>query len=257
MRIPLIDAHCHLEGIPDKELNGLVSHALEAGVNRMITSPTQMKEWARSREISQRYREVEYTLGLHPWFLQEKDRNVKTLLRENYSEDVIGIGEIGLDGGRKKIDIKLQIAVFTEQLEFAIEKNLPVIIHCHRAWSEMIKVLKETGVPRAGGFVHSANTSPEIAESLFTLGLSISAGGNTAFNPGRKLVQSLKAAYPNHLLIETDSPNMNPLKRSEPNRPENISVNLKNIASLLGEPETEVARATTENASKIFRLELG
>ncbi len=247
-----IDAHCHLEAIPKEELEETIGAAIDSGIYYMVTSPTKLSEWGISKEISRKYREVKYTLGLHPWFLTDGDRNVRDYLREYFSQEVSGVGEIGLDWSREEIPRELQIDVFTQEMNFAVEKNLPVVIHCHRAWNDLMNIIKKTGVPKRGGFVHSANTSVEVMRSLFDMGLSISAGGNTAFNPGRKLIESLRFAYPKHLLIETDSPNMNPLERKKPNRPQNISVNLKNIADLLGVSTVQLAEETTNNAIKIF-----
>jgi len=252
----LVDSHCHLEA-PEFSgiLDTVISDAEQAGVVKLITSSVTADEWALSRSISDKYKSVEYSIGIHPWFVTENDLDIKSKL-EAAGTGHVAVGEIGLDRKIESPPFELQVRVFEEQMKFAVDVNLPVIIHCRGAFNELIESINRTGVPARGGIIHAFSGSREIAEALIKKGLSFSMGGTLTYKPGRKKIDTMKAIYPEHFLLETDSPDIPPVGTEKPNVPSNILLNLKGAANLTGRPEEEIAETATENAKRIFRLDI-
>lgn len=251
----LIDVHCHLES-PEfsSTLDRIISEAADAGIIKLITSSITIDQWETSRKISEKYKEAEFTVGVHPWYVKESDLSVYSRLQEGIDSGAIGIGEIGLDRKVETPDFELQREVFREQMKFAAEKNIPVVIHCRGAFNELIASLKETGVPQRGGIIHAFSGSREIAEELMEMGLSFSMGGTLTYRNSRKRNEVVKKIFPRHFLLETDSPDIPPAGTEKPNVPSNILLNLEAAAEILGISMEEIAEITTENAKRIFRF---
>jgi len=251
----LIDVHCHLES-PEfsSSLDKIISDASEAGIIKLVTSSITLDQWEVSRRLYQKYDNVEFTIGVHPWHVKESDLSVYSRLEENIDSGAIGIGEIGLDRKIETPGFELQSEVFMEQMKFAAERDLPVIIHCRGAFNELTASLKKTGIPRRGGIIHAFSGSGEIAEELMEMGLSFSMGGALTYRNSRKRSEVLKKIFPGHFLLETDSPDIPPAGIERPNVPSNILLNLEAAADILGLSMEKIAEAATENAKRIFRF---
>jgi TatD DNase family protein len=168
----------------------------------------------------------------------------------------VAIGEIGLD---RKIDspaFDLQREIFELQLQYAIETDIPVIIHCRGAFNELIESLNKTGIPGSGALIHAYSGSLELTEILLKKGVSFSMGGTLTYKNSRKRSDVLKRIYPDHFLLETDSPDIPPVNTLKPNVPANILLNLEAASVILGIPEEVIAETTTANAMKLFRMQL-
>lgn len=254
----LVDAHCHLEsGRFIGKLDGIIADAREAGIIRLITSSIVPAQWETSRSIASRYPDVEFTMGVHPWYIEESFMADLPSLSAAKRLGAVAIGEIGLDRKIERGDFSLQVLFFEEQLSIAKEIGLPVVIHCRGAFNELILSLKRVGTPEAGGIVHSFSGSEEIAEKLMGLGLSFSMGGVLTYRNSRKRAAVLKKIYPGHFLLETDSPDIPPVeKRGEVNLPRNILYNLRGAADSIGDDIETIAKHTTENASRLFSLDI-
>jgi TatD DNase family protein len=251
----LVDAHCHLESIHFiNDLESVIDRARSAGIMALITSTINPDQWALSRGIAARFTDVEYAMGIHPWYIQKSFMNDITGLAEAKELGAVAIGEIGIDS-KSGCDFDLQIIFFEKQLAIAKEIDLPVVIHCRGAFNELILSLKRIGAPKAGGIIHSFSGSPELADELMRYGLSFSMGGTLTYRNSRKRAAVLKKIYPHHFLLETDSPDIPPVqKQGEINYPHYITYNLKAAAEILGDTVENVAEHTTRNAIRIFKL---
>ena len=254
----LIDVHCHLESdLFNGQLDRIIADAKGAGVVKMITSSITPDQWEMSQSIAARYEEVEFSLGVHPWYLSLSDINKIESLAGIRETGAVAIGEIGLD---RKVDnpgFEDQLTIFERQLRIACEVDIPVIIHCRGAFNELIQCFKRIGTPRSGGIIHSFSGSAELAEELMRYRMNFSIGGVLTYSPGKKRAKLLERIYPGHFLLETDSPDIPPVQTGEkPNVPANIIHNLHAASDLLGVPAEEIAFHTTENAVKIFGLNI-
>ncbi len=251
----LIDAHCHV-GLTGSSETTLMALKLgrESGISEFITSSAKFEDWENAEKLHIQYPGIEYTVGIHPWFIPENYRSIIELLSDFTDRGAVGIGEIGLDKAKGDIPFSLQTEVFIIQLQIAIAKNMPVVIHCVKAYNELIEILKNTGVPEAGGFVHGFSSSRQIAGNLIDLGISISAGKTLLKPAGEKTADAMRLAWPEHLLIETDSPYADPTDEKNIHYPCEITDTLKILSSILKTDLHTTAQQTTVNSKRIFRL---
>lgn len=254
----LVDTHCHLESDEFAgALDTVIADAAAVGVVRLITASIVPGQWAQSLALARKYPAVECALGVHPWYIKPEFESRLDDLYAAREKGAVAIGEIGLDRKAEQCNYEVQRRFFERQLAIACEIDLPVIIHCRGAFDDLLRVLKQTGAPQSGGIVHSYGGSPEIVQSLIRYGLAISVGGSLTFRNSRKKLESLRAASPEWLVLETDSPDIPPVEApGRPNVPANIVYNLRAVAELLGVPEENVAETTTQNAARIFNLEI-
>ena len=154
--------------------------------------------------------------------------------------------------------MELQTAVFEAQLAIALELALPVVIHCRGAFNELHASLKRVGTPSPAGIIHAFSGSVQLARTFVQFGLKFSLGRSLTYKRSAKREELLRFIYPEHLLLETDSPDMPPIgvEPGSPNEPRNLPLNLRGAAELLGCDLAEVAEATTRNASDVFALGL-
>ena len=252
----LVDAHCHLESevFSGKERE-LVEEARHIGIVKMLTAAVVREEWERSLDLAARFTEVECALGVHPWFVSGEDLKEITALERARELGAKAVGEIGLDGKISTPGMDLQVQVFEAQLEIARNLDLPVVIHCRGAFEALIRCLKRGGVPVAGGVIHAFSGSIEIAEECMKHGLFFSMGRSLTYRNSKKRERLLHRVYPDRLLLETDSPDMPPIERSDTvNVPSNIVFALRAAAEILGRDQAEVAAVTTGNAMRLFRM---
>lgn len=253
----LVDAHCHLES-PEllQDIDSILADAAAAGIVKLITSSVTQDEWSTSRRLAERYKQVEYSAGVHPWYVTENDLLVKETLNTESRRGMIAVGEIGLDRKISSPAFDLQYRVFARQMEFACDCDIPVIIHCRGAFNELIECINRIGVPARGGIVHAFSGSAEIADILVRKGLSVSMGGTLTYTSSRKRTEALMRVYPDSILLETDSPDIPPAGMEKPNLPRNILPCLAAASRILGVSEEKIAEHTTANAVRIFRLEI-
>jgi TatD DNase family protein len=166
----------------------------------------------------------------------------------------IAIGEIGLDKKIQSPLFDLQQNIFELQLQYAVDVNKPVIIHCRGAFNELLESINRVGIPKKGGVIHAYSGSAELAEILIKKGLSFSMGGTLTYRNSKKRDNVLKTIYPDYFLLESDSPDIPPVNTLKPNVPANIILSLKAASEILMIDQESIAAATTENAKKILGI---
>ncbi len=248
----LIDAHCHLES-PDFAacLPEVIAEAEAVGVRRMVTAACNPDQWSRSRAIAGAHPQVSFALGVHPWFAH---RAYLPKLFDLDTTGAVAIGEIGLDATVESPTMAVQMEIFEAQLCLARSCDLPVIVHCRRAFDELLQVMKGVGPLPRGGVMHAFSGSVELALDLTRRGFLISMGRSLTYRPSRKRRVLLEKIFPDYLLLETDSPDMPPAGLEKPNVPANLRHVLRGAAALLGESEERVAQVTRFNTEEVFRL---
>lgn len=253
----LVDAHCHLEDERlHSRLDGVLRDARNAGVVRLLTCAVTPEQWHVSADIARRHPEVAFALGIHPWFVKPHYRQHIEHLREARERGAKAIGEIGLDKKIETPGMDLQTEFFEAQLHIAIDLALPVAIHCRGAFNELKASLKRAGTPPCGGIIHAFSGNVQLARQFAEFGLKFSLGRSLTYKKSKKREALLEFIYPDHFLLETDSPDMPPVGTDPgtPNEPKNILLNLRGAADLLGLDEAEIAATTTQNALQLFDL---
>lgn len=254
--LTLVDVHCHLDSdVFNGRLDEVLAGARWAGVRCLLTASIHPRDWATVAALATRYPEIVFAQGVHPWYCD--DAAVAALPKlAAAAQGAVAIGEIGLDTKSMPFPLERQMDVFVPQLQIAQQLDLPVNLHCRGAFNEMLHLFKEYGAP-PGGILHNFSGSPELADQFMAHGLAFSLGGVLTWRNSAKRNRLLRHIFPDHLLLETDAPDIPPVEaRGTPNTPANILYNLHAAAELLEETPEAVAAATTRNAQRIFGLDL-
>jgi TatD DNase family protein len=252
----LFDSHCHL-GHPRllSFLPRLLADAEAAGVAGFLVPGVHPDGWQAIADLSRSYPQVFPAFGVHPMHADLVTPAVLSELRR-VSPLAIAIGEIGLDYALATPPRDLQQRAFRAQLEIALQAGLPVLIHCRKAFGDLLAILKEEGIERIGGVMHAFSGSPETARDCVRLGLHVSLGGSVTYRNAVRPVAVAASVPLERLLLETDAPDMAPEPhRGEVNLPAYLLTTSCRVAAIRGITLEELARATTANASRLFRLD--
>lgn len=205
-----IDAHLHLQ---DQRFAGLaeiiIDRARGAGVRRLFCNAVNEADWPAVSRLAAVNPEIVPFLGLHPWFSEQAAPGWQDRLRQILSafSRGAGIGETGLDRSCSA-DFAAQRALFRDQLELAAQLNLPVSIHCVRAWGPLVEILLEFAAAQKlrRVMIHSFTGSLETMRRLAGLGCYISYSEALLDPRQDKLRETFKQTPVTLLLLETDAP---------------------------------------------------
>ena len=251
----LVDTHCHLD-VPefDADRDAVIARARAAGVTRQIVPAIEAATWPALRDACARDPGLFAAYGLHPLLLAtHREAHLHDLREWIERERPVAIGECGLDYFIDGLDHDTQAMYFDAQLRLAREVDLPVIVHARRAVDAVLAAIKRVGGLR--GVVHSFAGSEEQARQLFDVGFLIGVGGPVTYDRAQRLRRVAAHVPVETLLLETDAPDQPDADhRGERNEPARILRVLEVVAALRGEAPDVIARATTANAERLFRL---
>ena len=253
-----IDTHCHLDGEEFRDdLEAVVTRAREAGVAAIGVPGINLDSCETVLELCRRYPGYCYPmLGLHPEDVKADWKEVLECIKKTLTSKIIAIGEVGLDYYWSREFEKEQLEAFEEQVRWAVELQLPLMIHCRKAQNEMVAIIKKYQHDLTGGVFHCFTGNEHEAEELlqfdkFVLGV----GGVSTFKKSH-LPEVLPAVVPlERIVLETDAPYMAPVpKRGERNEPAFVALVLKRLAEAYGVSEEEVAQKTNENVARVLGI---
>ena len=249
-----IDSHVHLEMREfDRDRSQVITRAEEAGIELMVTVGTTLADCRKAVSIAQQYETVYAAVGIHP----HEVRNINTSTYDEIRKlaghgKVVAYGEIGLDFFRNLSPRDVQINRFSEQLELALEMDLPVIIHNREAHRETWDALKNWP-GKQGGIIHCFSGDYELAVKCIDKGFYISIPGTITFRKSEQLAEVVRKIPLQHLLVETDAPYLAPHPhRGKRNEPAFVALTAGKIAEIKNVAIEEVGRITSLNARKIF-----
>ena len=207
----MYDAHNHLQ---DTRLDAIRDQVIDqmraAGITRCVVNGTCPDDWPHVAQLALDHPDLIIpSFGLHPW--REPTENwFEELVNYLDSTPNACIGECGLDRWMQDYDIKLQTEVFTRHLQLATERNLPISIHCLKAWGPLLDILKSQPLPARGFLLHSYGGSAELVPQLVDLGAYFSFSGYFLHERKHKTRAAFSHVPSERLLIETDAPDMLP-----------------------------------------------
>jgi TatD DNase family protein len=282
----LTDTHAHLD-FPDfaDDLPQILARAAEAGVHRIVTIGTTLAGSQRAIDLASAHGMVWATVGVHPSSAEEAPDDVLTPLRELATHSrVVAIGECGLDYHRlpsrsmheaavataalgnetttaveaSVLDSAIkdkQSKLFQQQLDLAVELNLPVVIHERDAWEDTLDIL----APYAGkvrAVFHCFGKSPDAAREVLEMGYLVSFTGIVTFKNAGRVSETAATVPAGRYMVETDCPFLSPVpfrgKRCEPAYTTHTAAH---IASLRGVSPEQVAAETERTAEEFFRFD--
>ena len=196
----LIDIHCHkLEATDDLQVVSLDAHQLTSPRTSISAPERALVTSCPTGQTDQAY----FSLGIHPWFIENQDIQAAFKTLNNYRNNprLLAIGECGLD---KCIDtpMTVQREVFDYQIELAEQWEKPLIIHCVRAFNELIQI-KKLKKPALPWIIHGFNHPPQLAKQLLQHNCYLSFGKALLFTES-KAAEALKLTPPDRFFLETD-----------------------------------------------------
>lgn len=258
-----VDSHCHLDKIdPAKiglELPQIITNAREHQVQHMLCVCVTLEDFASMRAAVADFPEVSVSCGVHPLYVNESQtppaQVAKRLLELAQAQEVVAIGETGLDYFYHPESKSLQQENFAAHIEVAQQLDKPLIIHTRDARDDTLSLLKEGQAQQAGGVLHCFTESLEMAKrAIDELDFYISISGIASFANATALRDVVKALPLERLLIETDSPWLAPVPhRGKQNQPAYVVDVAKCVADVKGLTLAEVAETTTSNFYKLFK----
>ena len=249
----LVDIHCHLTMKHFKnDLDQVILRAKEKGLLLIVTSSISPADFFSSLKIVNKYKNYVYvTLGLHPPGVTEETFKQTIKLIEKYKNNILGIGEVGLDFYHVKSESlrRLQQKTFREFIRLSKRLEIPLVIHSRNAMQLTLNILREEEASNV--ILHCFSGSTKEAKVAVEEGWLISIPTAVANRP---LYQSIAKFVPlRNMVLETDSPFLSPFK-GQRNEPANVYYAAVKVAEIKGETLEKVAETTTRNALRFFGL---
>lgn len=255
----LIDSHAHLERADYADLDEVVARAAAAGVRRIVTIGLWRAPGSFGDALAlaaARPGTFSATIGIHPHeCARVPEADWQESERLAHDPRVVGVGETGLDFHYDLSPREVQEACFRRSLRIARAAGKPVVIHLREADAAAERILREEGLPAAGGVVHCFTGDAASARTWLALGLHVSVAGIATFRTAEAIREAVRLVPRDRLLVETDSPFLAPVPlRGRRNEPAHVVHVAAKVAEVWGVPLEEVAALTTANARRLFGL---
>jgi TatD DNase family protein len=255
-----IDSHAHLDVSQyDADRAEVIDRARGAGIDTMLEicgSDVAQGSLDIGIKLAEEYPFIYAAVGVHPHEANLYDEALEQkLIGMAGHEKVVGWGEIGLDYYYDNSPRDVQRKVFRRQLEIGRKCDLPIIIHTRDAEDDTIAILKDAP-PGISGVIHCFTGTQNLAETAIRMGFYISFSGVLTFKTAGDLREVARNTPPDKILIETDCPYLAPVPhRGKRNEPAFVKETAAKLAEIKGESIDEIARITSSNFMRLFRLQ--
>ncbi len=215
------DSHCHLDNkVFDEQLTSLLAQCTKLAINRIIIPAISPDNFDAVLALTQQYHnnpiKLYACLGIHPWFLTDLNATHLAQLSSKVlkeKENIIAIGEIGIDGANIKRseepekELLKQQSFCDFQLNLAKQQNLPVIVHHRQSHHLIVPFLKQYKLTKAG-IIHGFSGSYQQAKDYLDLGFKLGIGTTISYSRAKKTINTVKRLPLESLVLETDAPSM-------------------------------------------------
>ncbi len=252
----MIDSHCHLDSrVYNNEVEPLLTQAKAAGVDTIVTIGADMESSENVVKLAAAHAMVYGTVGIHPHDATTCTAQALARLKELAKREKIqAIGEIGLDYYRDMSPRPVQKRAFGQQLDLAVELQMPVVIHTREAFEDTLEIIKPYAKKIPGGVFHCFPGNADDADRVFDLGFVVSVGGVITF-PKAGMAEMAKQVPLDKIILETDAPYLTPVPhRGKTNMPAYVSFVAETLATLRGITKAEVVRVTDRTCRKLYRM---
>lgn len=252
----MIDTHTHLYSEQfDSDRDEMIQRAMNKGITKFYLPAIDSRYHQKMLKLESEYPgKIFAMMGLHPCDVKPETWEKELEIVENYLNERTfpAIGEIGIDLYWDKSTLAIQIKAFEKQIDWAIGKDLPIVIHTRESFEEVFEVLEKKKHPKLRGIFHCFSGNLEQARHAIELNFVLGIGGVVTFKNG-KIDQFLHEIPLEKIVLETDSPYLAPVpfrgKRNESSYLELVAGKLVDIYEM---DFLEIDRITTENAERIF-----
>ena len=271
-RIKLFDTHTHFDVSDfDADRQQLALQAKQSGVEALVLIGFEQDRFQTLIDTYKAINEWEnaprsyLAPGLHPFYIeQHSNQHLNDLEWILSEENCVAIGEIGLDTYLKQHKqpemFDKQKQFFSSQIELAQQFKKPILLHIRKSHAETLSILKKNQF-KLGGIAHAFGGGVEEAKAFIKLGFKLGITGQITNPQAKKLQAVVHAVGIEHLVLETDCPDMTPLccQKSTEHRTRNTPVNLPyvldGLADVLQVDRVKMAEVLWENSLKALDLE--
>lgn len=250
----IIDTHCHLYGDEFKnDIAEVITRAKNAGVTRFYLPAIDSESHTAMLALEAAYPECIAMMGLHPCYVKENYLEELALVEHWLKQrPFVAIGEIGLDFYWDKTFTTQQYEAFNRQMQWALDLQLPIVIHTRNAMQETIEAVKPFAKKGLKGIFHCFSGSYESAKQIVDFGFLLGIGGVVTYkNAG--LPAALEKIALENLVLETDAPYLTPVPfRGKRNESSYLTYVLEKLSDTYQVLPERIAEITTANALKIF-----
>jgi TatD DNase family protein len=255
-RFLLVDSHCHLDRLDFDEANGgihgVVNKAMDCGVSHFLCVSVHLNQFPHMMEAIKPFDNVFASCGVHP-LNQEEVFEYDQLLSLADNDDVVAVGETGLDYFYAKETQEIQKTSFAQHIKAANQLDKPLIIHTRGAQDDTLAIMREHNADKAGGVFHCFTEEWDMAKQGIEMGFYISISGIVTFRNASALREVVKKVPLDRLLVETDSPYLAPVPhRGQQNQPAFVREVAEFVADLKDISLEALAEQTTENFFTLF-----
>jgi TatD DNase family protein len=252
----LVDTHCHLDAsyFPDGA-DAAIERARALGVDAFVCIGVGSLAAAKNAlELAERRPDVVATAGVHPHDAASFDAELEAGLRPLWESDqLVAVGEVGLDYHYDHSPREAQQAVFRRFIEISREIGKPLVIHTRSAPADTLRILDEENARDVGGVIHCFSEDRDFARKAFDLGFDVSFSGIVTFKNSTAIQDVAAWAPADRILVETDSPYLAPVPvRGKPCEPAYVVHTARRVAELRGLSLEELAEISTQNAIRRF-----
>lgn len=252
----MIDTHTHLYSTEfDEDRTEMIQRALDKGVERFYLPAIDSETHENMLKLEADYPDQIFSMmGLHPCSVKPESWENELEIVKDYLDKrhFVAIGEIGIDLYWDQSTLDIQMKAFEQQIDWAIEMDLPIVIHTRSSFDEVFEVLDRKKHPKLRGVFHCFSGDLDQAKRAIDLGFILGIGGVVTFKNG-KIDQFLSEIPLDKIVLETDSPYLAPVPfRGKRNESAYVELVAGKLVDIYGLPFVEIDRITTENALRMF-----
>ena len=252
----MIDTHTHLYSEQfDNDRAETIQRAIDKGVEQFFLPAIDSETHRKMLDLEAQYPDkIHAMMGLHPCSVQPESWEKELQFVETWLKNrpFCAIGEIGIDLYWDKSTLDIQVKAFEQQIDWAIEKDLPIVIHTRESFDETFEVLERKKHPKLRGIFHCFSGNLEQAQHAIDLNFILGIGGVVTFKNG-KIDQFLNQIPLDKIVLETDSPYLAPVPfRGKRNESAYLDLVAGKLVDVYKKDFAEINQVTTENALRVF-----
>lgn len=252
----MIDTHTHLYAEEfNEDRKETIQRALDKGITEFYLPAIDSESHEKMLQLESEYpNQIFSMMGLHPCYVKPESWERELELVKKYLDQrhFPAIGEIGIDLYWDKSTLDIQVKAFEQQIDWAIEMDLPIVIHTRESFDETFEVLERKKHPKLRGIFHCFSGNLEQAKHAIDLNFILGIGGVVTFKNG-KIDQFLDQIPLDKIVLETDSPYLAPVPhRGKRNESSYLDLVAGKLVDIYQVDFSEINKITTENAKKLF-----
>lgn len=234
-------------------LTAVLERAHQNHIAYLLCVSVNMEDFPEVHGLAQQHEHIFASVGVHPNEQGGVDPDVEELAALARDDDIVAIGETGLDYFRSQGQLDWQRDRFCRHVEAAKQVGKPLIIHCRDAAADTMALLRDQHADEVGGVMHCFTGDWEVAKQALDLGFYLSFSGIVTFNSAAEIQEVARRAPLDRIMVETDCPYLAPVPhRGKTNEPAFVRHTAEFVAKLRDMPSPDLAAATTANFFALF-----